>query len=129
MDSDLSAKLESILSDPKQMQQLTQMAQGLMGQLGASPDQTPAGEETPPAASVSDALSAITSSDTKLLSTLGKAFSGGREKSRSTELLTAMRPYMKPEKQEKLDRAMKVARMVHIAGAVMKEYGGGDHGV
>ena len=129
MDGDLGTALQSILSDPGQMEKLTQMAQGLMGQLGQS---APAGDaqipqSDPPAASVLDSLALP--SDTRLISALGKAFAGGGGKSRSTALLVAMRPYMRPEKQEKLDRAMKIAQMVNVAGVVMREYGGDGHGV
>lgn len=129
MDGDLGTALQSILSDPGQMEKLTQMAQGLMGQLGQSPsaeDSGPAQSEAP-TASVLDSLSPPT--ETRLLSALGKVFAGGGGKTRSTALLVAMRPYMRPEKQEKLDRAMKIAQMVHVAGIVMKEYGGDRLGV
>ena len=118
MENDLSAALESVLSDPAQMEKLTEMAKGLLGQAGQAPAQTPAAETAAPP----------TAADSRLLAALGKAFAGGGERSRSTALLVAMRPYMKPEKQEKLDRAMQIARMVHIAGAVAKEYGDG-HGL
>ena len=120
MDGELGERLQQVLSDPAQMAQLTQMAQSLFG--GASPSQS--GEEKPRTERPAD----IPQPDARLLAALGKAFSGGGEKSRSTALLVAMRPYMKPEKQEKLDRAMQIARMVHIAGAVAKEYGDG-HGL
>ena len=108
MDSDLTARLEAVLSDPGQMEKLASMAKELMGQGGGG-----GGKDMP---------------DGKLLAALGKAFSGG-ERSRSADLLMAMRPYMKPEKQEKLDRAMKIARMVHVAEAVVRQYGGEDHGL
>lgn len=120
MDGDLAARLEAVLSDPAQMEKLSEMAKGLFAQ---SSDGQGEGEQ-PPAEKPSE----IPPMDTKFLSAIGKAFAAGNgEKSRSTALLLAMRPYMKPEKQEKLDRALQVARMAHIAGAVMKEYGG--HGV
>ncbi|MCD8116100.1 MAG: hypothetical protein LUE21_03110, partial [Oscillospiraceae bacterium] len=116
MDSDLGDKISAILSDPEQMEKITQMAKGLMGQTDARP-----AEEAAPAADTATGGLAALGGDTKLLSALGSAFSGGQEKNnRSTALLMAMRPYMRPEKQEKLDRAMKIARMVHIAGAVMQ---------
>ena len=118
MDGDLGARLESILSDPDQMAKITEMAKGLMGQMGQTPPETPAPETATESA-------AVPAADTKLLSALGRAFSGGG-KTRSTALLMAMRPYMKQEKQEKLDRAMKIAQMVNIAGTVMREYGGGN---
>lgn len=121
MDGELGAALEGILSDPAQMEKLSQMAKELFGRTGES-----AGGERPSAPPESAQAPPM---DTKLLTALGRAFSGQKEPSRSTALLMAMRPYMKPEKQEKLDRAMKIARMAGIAGAVAREYGGGEHGV
>ena len=127
MDGDLGAALQSVLSDPGQMEKLTQMAQGLMGQLSQSPPAEEPEQSDVPSANAPEGLALPT--DTRLLSALGKVFAGGGGKTRSTALLMAMRPYMREEKQEKLDRAMKIAQMVNVAGAVMKEYGGGGHGV
>ena len=119
MDGELGERLQQILSDPAQMEKLGEMAKNILGQTPSSAESaSPAfGESAPP-----------NGPDARLLSALGKAFAGAGDKSRSTALLVAMRPYMKPEKQEKLDRAMQIARMVHIAGAVAKEYGDG-HGL
>lgn len=108
--------LQSVLSDPAQMEKLTAMAQGLMG--GAAEAEA---KPAPSGAPFSDG-------EAKLLSALGRSLGGGQPSSRSTALLTAMRPYMKPEKQEKLDRAMRLTNMVRIAQSVMRELGGG-HGV
>lgn len=125
MDGDIGAMLQSVLSDPEQMAQITKLAQGLMGAQGGeglpSPP-SPSAEETPPPA---PGMPDFSQGEMKLFSTLGKAFAAGKGNTRSTGLLMAMRPYMKAEKQEKLDRAIKIAQMVHVAGAVMKEYGGG----
>ena len=121
MDGDLGAMLESVLADPQQMEKIAQMAKGLMGGEPPSPP-----EETKSAEPSRERSPEING---ELFSALGKMFSGREEKTRSTALLMAMRPYMRPEKQEKLDRAMKIARMVHVAGAVMNEYGGGFHGI
>lgn len=119
MDGDLGSLLQSVLSDPEQMAKISRMAQGLM-------DAVPAGEsgpEAPPSAAPEPPRG-----EAGILSALGRAFAPREEKNRSTALLLAMRPYMRPEKQEKLDRAMKIAKMARIAGAVMGEYGGG-HGL
>ena len=103
MDSELGAALEKVLSDPDQMEKLSQMARELFG---------PPGEKGPPeedgrSAPAGDAPSGRgePAADARLLTALSRAFSGRREPSRSTALLLAMRPYMRPEKQEKLDRA------------------------
>lgn len=125
MDGELGERLQAILSDPAQMEKLSEMAKGLFGQAGGGDGPAPE-----PAAEKTAEKSAIpTGEDARFLSAIGKAFAvGGGERSRSTALLMAMRPYMKPEKQEKLDKAMQIARMAHIAGAVMKQYGDG-HGL
>ena len=120
MDGELASRLEAVLSDPEQMAKLTEAAKGLFAQMPAA-GQEPRDETPPPAAPAQP--------DAKFLAAIGKAFAGSGDKSRSTALLLAMRPYMKPEKQEKLDRALQIARMAHIAGAVMKEYGGDSHGL
>ena len=111
MDSDIGSLIQSVLSDPEQMAKLTDMAQGLLG--GAAPEPEQKKAEMP-------------DSDAKLLAALGKSLGGSS--SRSTALLMAMRPYMKPEKQEKLDRAMKLSQMVRIAQTVMGQIGG-SHGL
>ena len=118
MDSDLNAMLQSVLSDPEQMAKITQMAQGLMGGGGSGSEKREA------------TAGPFSEGESKLLSALGKTLGGGENggRSRSTALLMAMRPYMKPEKQEKLDRALKMTQMVRIAQAVMREVGGG-HGL
>ena len=113
MDGDMGSMLQSVLSDPEQMAKIAELAQGLMGSQEKG-DEAPAA--SPPAGG--------TQSGDRLMSLLTKAMSDGAGKSRSTELLRAMRPYMKPEKQEKLDRAMRIAKMARVAGLVMGEFGG-----
>lgn len=120
MDGDLAANLQAVLSDPEQMEKLSEMAKSLFAQSpgGGEQRQDPPARKDP----------SLGQPDERFLSVIGKAFARGGEKSRSTALLLAMRPYMRPEKQEKLDRAMRIARMANIAGAVMRQYGDG-HGV
>ena len=120
MDSDLGAMLESVLSDPAQMEKIAHMAQNLMG--GSLPSGEDDGENK--SAAGQGVTSQRKENGGNILSLLGKTFGGNHTKSRSTQLLMAMRPYMRPEKQEKLDRAIKIAEIVHVAGFVMKEYGG-----
>ena len=128
MDSDLSAALESVLSDPGKMEKVAAMAKDLFGQTGPR-SETAQTDESGSASAAPASAGGPPAGDTALLSALSKAFASGAGKSRSTALLMAMRPYMKPEKQAKLDKAMQIARMASIAGVVMKEYGGGGHGL
>lgn len=123
MNGDMGAMLESILSDPKQMSQIAEMARSLMGE-GASRAESER-QGLPPESEHGKQPEMAQS----MISSLGKLFGERQGESRSTALLMAMRPYMRPEKREKLDKAMKITRIVHIAGAVMKEYGGDFLGV
>lgn len=120
MDGDIGQLLQSVLSDPAQMERLTAMAQSLMGG-------EPKAEGDPPPEPAPAPKSPLP--EAKLLSAITGMMGRKGEQSRSAALLSAMRPYMRPEKQEKLDRAMQVARVVRIAGAVMREWGGERHGV
>ena len=120
MNDELGSMLESVLSDPQQMGKIAEMARSLMGGTSSTGSQM---EES------AQAEKAGGSSGSNAFSVIGELLGGKQSQSRSTALLMAMRPYMRPEKQEKLDRAMKIARIVHIAGSVMKEYGGDFFGV
>ena len=117
MDGDIGQMLQSVLGDPEQMEKLTAMAQSLLGgEAAGAPAPAPVAAGAPPP-------------EAKLLSAITGMLGQKGEQSRSAALLSAMRPYMRPEKQEKLDRAMQIARMVRIAGAVMREWGGDRDGV
>lgn len=113
MDEKLQDKLQSILSDPGQMSGILQMAQQLLGEPAPEGEREETQTEKIPGEP----------SGAGLLSMLGGALGGG-EKSKNEALLSAMMPYLRPERREKFRRAMKLSRMMGLAGRVMKEYGG-----
>lgn len=39
---------------------------------------------------------------------------GGQQDSNARQLLYALRPYLKPERQEKIERALQLARLFHL---------------
>ena len=41
---------------------------------------------------------------------------------KQTALLKALRPYLRPERQDRLDRAIQTARMVKAAKQAMKQF-------
>ncbi len=112
---DMEEKLNSLLSDPGAMENIAKMARQLMG--GDAPEEeqpSAAGLATPPPA---------------LGNILGK-LQGGGQKDDKTQLLQAMKPYLKEERQRKMDRALKLARMARLAGIAMKaELGGEEDGL
>lgn len=122
MDEALGEKLGAILSDPQQMEQIGRLAMQLMGP-GAAAD-SPAAPDTPAEQSRPDSPGAMTGLGGMLGNLMG---AGGQSKSEA--LLLAMRPYLRPGRQEKLEKALRISRMLHLAGTVMKQYGGESFGL
>lgn len=120
--NDFEEKLNSILSNPDAMAQVMNLAQSLGGSIAGS---TASPTQEPPVKSAqttgnpeikpknSDLFSGIDPAlITKLLPLLGELNqSGGDER---LQLLYALRPFLKPERQDKVERAVKAARLIHI---------------
>lgn len=129
-------KLNTLLSDPDAMAQVMQMAQSLSQQLGTQSGAQP--EENGAAASAGSASSAPppppdgagTSSAAlpdlsallgsidpatirKLMPVLAQM--NRPESGETAALLHALRPFLKQERQEKVDRAAQLARLIHLA--------------
>ena len=116
-------KLNSLLSDPNAMAQIMQLAQSLSGgqEPQATPSPPPPPRQSPPPAPPppvgGDLLSSLTGGlDPKLLSRLLPLVQelGGQQDSNARQLLYALRPYLKPERQEKVERALQLARLFHL---------------
>ncbi len=141
----MEQKLGAILSDPASMSKIMELARGLglnpqSAQPESAPGQSaqaqtypsPAQAQPAPAAQASFATSASGQPQGNpfaaqglggnpigtLLSAMGNQ--GGDDK--QTLLLKALRPYLRAERQERLDRAIQTARMVRIAKQAMKQF-------
>ncbi len=140
--AEFEEKLNSLLSNPDAMAQIMQMAQSLSGGGGQTqpspppappqqPQQTPPqaspvpaaprpapGPQAPPAGG--DLLSSLSglagNIDPKLLMKLLPLIQelSGQQDSNARQLLYALRPYLKPERQEKVERALQLARLFHL---------------
>ena len=116
-------KLNSLLSDPNAMAQIMQLAQSLSGgqEPQATPSPPPPPRQSPPPAPPppvgGDLLSSLTGGlDPKLLSRLLPLVQelGEQQDSNARQLLYALRPYLKAERQEKVERALQLARLFHL---------------
>ena len=129
-------KLNSILSNPDAMSQIMQLAQSLGGG-GAQesappppPDQpggqpggpawgNPPQAAPPPAGGGGDLLSSLLGGGgldmgllTRLLPLIQEL--GGQRDSNARNLLYALRPYLRSDRQEKVERALQLARLFHL---------------
>lgn len=134
-------KLNSLLSNPDAMAQIMQLAQSLGGGSGApsapEPPQTappappvqPPSWGPPPGAGGGDGgiLSALSGGlDPKLLTRLLPLIQelGGQKDSNARQLLYALRPYLKEERQAKIERALQLARLFHLGRKFLESWEG-----
>ena len=111
--SDFDEKLNSILNDPGSMAQIMQLAQSLSGGT-----QAPSGAAAPPPASPpppsggGEAAGLDPQALSRFLPLLQEMQSG--ESSHASQLLLALKPYLKAEKQDKVGRAIQIARLIRM---------------
>ena len=128
--AEFDEKLNSLLSNPEAMAQIMQMAQSLSGgqaqQPVQQPQQRPVQPPPPPpmqppqppsGGDILSSLSGLTGSMdptmlTKLLPLIQEL--GSQNDSNARQLLYALRPYLKPDRQEKIERALQLARLFHL---------------
>lgn len=92
--SEFDDKLGAILNDPDAMGQIMALAQSL-----SQPRQPPQEGELPADCGVSETAFSLPG--------------GGRD----AELLAALRPYLRPERQRKLDRALELLQLIRLLKA------------
>ena len=128
--AEFDEKLNSLLSNPEAMARIMQMAQSLSGGQAQQPPQQPLQQPVRPAPppppaqapppSGGDLLSSLSGLTggidptmlTKLLPLIQEL--GSQNDSNARQLLYALRPYLKPERQEKIERALQLARLFHL---------------
>lgn len=141
MSDGFSEKLNAILADPNAMGKILSLAQSLESEPAPAAQDT-AMEPAPPSppedsqgapSDLSGLLSTLTGGtgeglDPRLLTLAGQLLSEwNRPDDHKTALLAALRPYVKPERYAKVDRAIQIAkfsRLIRVALAVLREGGG-----
>jgi hypothetical protein len=121
---ELEDKLNSILSSPEEMEKIMGIARSLRE--GANETETPRSAETP-----SIDPSALTGGiDPKMLGVMTRLMGGMNQRSNEkTAILRSIKPFLKKERREKLDRASELARMAKLAKTALNDLPGGDPGV
>ena len=111
--AELEEKLNAILSDPQAMGQILSAAKALSGaqdEEGASfSADDPSNDEAV------DPLSALNQLDPRLIQTgmrLLSEYTAGDD--RKTALLEALKPFLRQERQAKVDQAVRIARLARV---------------
>lgn len=121
--SEFEDRINSILSDPAQMEKIAGLAKSLMGNDGGAPASE--GES----GGLGDGLKGLLGEDApdgELLKRIVRLMRSGSEKDNEKQaLLEAMKPYLSEKRRAKMDRAMRLARLTRIARLAMGELGEG----
>ena len=140
--SEFEDKLNGLLSDPESMAQIMQLAQSLSGSANSGensdtspPPQPEASAPPDPPSSNSKEETAFDLShlfenlDPQMLSRLLPLFrelnsprSGQRE-----QLLQALRPFLKPERQANIQKALQISKLLHAGKTYLLERRGNEH--
>ena len=115
--NDMSAMLSSILENPEGMEQLKGMASALLGDkaddilgglgMGKSP-------EEPQNSGMN-----IDPSQMQTMMSMMSAF-GQKADDHRTKLLLSLRPHLSEKRQKRVDNAVKILKLVHLAPALSK---------
>lgn len=121
--SEMEEKLSAILNNPQMMQQIMSMAQ-VMGnsQQTQQTQQSPQPRQEAPGPQES-ILPALANLDPRMLQNImGMARQGGVDQNQQA-LLRALSPYLSRDRINKLERAMRAARMAGLASAFLNSGG------
>lgn len=125
-------KLNAILSDPEAMGQIANLAQSL--NLGGSGGNEPPQEApTPPQngeenadlgdiANLGNILGQIDRNALQRFLPLIKELAGGQNDERM-QLLYALRPFLKPERRDKVEQAARTAKLIHVGRKLLGSMG------
>lgn len=119
---DLAEKINTVLSDPESLKQLGEIAQ----MLGFSPDQAPTPPQPSPP-SEDTGPSDFSMPDIASLMTLASRLKDAGTDDDNINFLTALRPLLSDDKKPRIDRAIKILKLINLL-PVLKDSGilGGD---
>jgi len=113
--AEFDEKLNSILSNPDAMSQIMKLAQSFSDP-PPPPRQTQESASPPPFGGMDPGLMM------KLLPLVQEL--GGGQDSNARRLLYALSPYLRPERQSKIDRALQLARLFHVGRQFLAKWEG-----
>lgn len=117
---DLQEQLQRVLNDPEQMKQVMAIAQSLGGNLGAAPGEAEDG--TAPQEAVSPSAAPPLGGD--FMGILGQLPAITGLDARQKNLLAALKPYLSPQKSQRLEEAMRIAHIAGFASDFLNRGGG-----
>ena len=135
--SEFEEKLNAILSNPEAMSQVMNLAQSLnlgggpstqQEDSSASPLETKNSDDSPNLgdfAGLGNLLGQIDPAMLQRLLPLVGELTGGGGNDERMQLLYALRPFLKPERRDKVERAARTAKLIHVGKKLLGAVGDG----
>ena len=119
----LERALRAVLEDPAQMRELRELA----GSLGLSaPQQTSEATAAPPPPPPEPAPAFVPHQQTLPEPASALLRQAGKMDKKQEALLLALKPFLRADRQEKIDRALHAARLAGLASLALKSRGSGS---
>ena len=119
---ELERALRAVLEDPAQMRELRELA----GSLGLSaPQQTSEATAAPPPHPPEPAPAFVPHQQTLPEPVSALLRQAGKMDKKQEALLLALKPFLRADRQEKIDRALHAARLASLASLALKNRGRG----
>jgi len=122
--SEIEDKISAVLSNPEAMSKVMEAVKSLTGSSSDSGTESVMKREDRSDSPLQGLLGGM---DPKTMGSIMKllgAYSGGDD--RRLNLLTALKPYLRRERQDSIDRALQIMKLAKVAQVAMDEFIGGD---
>lgn len=116
-------KLNSILSSPKDMKKIMDLARSLSSESTESADETESGS---PAAAAQDTADGIDPAALGMMAKVIKEYSSSVSDDKSS-LLMSLKPFLKSNRHDTIDKALNILKLSKVAKIAFGEFGGDFH--
>jgi len=120
---DFENKMNDLLKSPESMEQILKLARSLSG----NSDEQKSGTERSEPGNVHEQPETPESGggiDPKLMGLFGAALKEYGSPNDKAALISALKPYLKSDRREKIDKALQIAKLAKMAKTVIPEFGG-----
>ena len=129
--SEFEDKLNKILSSPEDLEKIMSIARSFSGSSGkpaeGGADASQAAQPPPDLGAISSALGNLDPKLFRLITRITSEYAS--EKNDKAALLNAIKPYLREDRHEKIDRAAEIAKLARLAKVAFSEFSGGDKSV
>jgi len=120
---DFENKMNELLKSPESMEQIMKLARSLSGNSdGHNSDAEHGGpgnaQQNPEPAEFGGGI------DPRLMGLFGAALKEYGSPNDKATLITALKPYLKSDRRDKIDKALQIAKLAKVAKTVIPEFGG-----